>query len=585
MILLLMQKASTEGRGAKAAGHEIKHIKPAKPNYDHKFSPAASGGGRTAKAARDETKHTKLNIRTDGKAGRKAGGWLGQLKDRRMKRPKEEWMEGRMQKAYREDQVAGESRWQYDGCPTDNRPDVGRQKLPRCALLSSRAGIRCCNETSGCASVCWGNCWMTGSRQLQPRTAARFTLGAEPRHGGAATYFEASEECAAWGMRLCTKVELSQSSKCCRTGCRLDNALVWTADRCTESTSSAMYAAEHVPSYVLYNLRMAKQYREQFNNRILPHRKACSRWCGLAPRFQALAESHGVLQCGVIWFMHIGKTGGSTVTSLLRKLSMQTHWSFVDFWDWQRNPKWQWNASQEWHEICKLISERQPHLLVHHHHFVPGVLDPSLMAWLEALRGHLQAQDCQLVVSTVLREPVSRALSEFEYNMQIIPVLAEYIYTHSDTQLKTFSLKMLRDGKGHGSGLYTRDPALQGSHALMQPGGMLSLALNGTNRNGVRQQPISELFDVVGVTNRLGEFLSILCVALGVPTCSAEPENKTPDCNKLPPLNTELLWWAEKHNQADVKLYESFCASSSCGGDADPTLRLWRELPAKTQVS
>ena len=122
--------------------------------------------------------------------------------------------------------------WAASGCPKlPNRQSanyvvkIKGALPPRCLHVSHGASIRCCSSPGACTSICEPKP-MQATPPHQPRV---------PGVGGfAASHEQAATECAAIGMRLCTRQELA-SSMCCRTGCQADGALVWTADECTNS--------------------------------------------------------------------------------------------------------------------------------------------------------------------------------------------------------------------------------------------------------------------------------------------------------------------------------------------------------------
>ena len=121
--------------------------------------------------------------------------------------------------------------WTESGCPKLTKQSGGNfmvrpKPAPgRCMHASQGAAIRCCSDRGTCTSIC------------EPRL-----LQASPPHqpqavgvaGLAASHEQAATECAAIGMRLCTRQELVRSM-CCKSGCQTDGALVWTSDSCTNA--------------------------------------------------------------------------------------------------------------------------------------------------------------------------------------------------------------------------------------------------------------------------------------------------------------------------------------------------------------
>ena len=86
------------------------------------------------------------------------------------------------------------------------------------------AAIRCCDlERGGCTSIC----------TEQQADVDPIQRGSIER---AATYFEATYQCRALGMRLCTPHELLQ---CCGSGCGMDQSRVWTDAPCVVASFKA----------------------------------------------------------------------------------------------------------------------------------------------------------------------------------------------------------------------------------------------------------------------------------------------------------------------------------------------------------
>ena len=127
---------------------------------------------------------------------------------------------------------------QHDGCPANaaSRVELGSECVPGDGFHA--AAVRCCrNSDASCISVCPSHHVGTPRKRAteRPLTALKDTK--------AALYAEAAAECAAHGRRLCTANELANKSRCCGTGCAMDNVLVWTSDSCSAdemATSATM---------------------------------------------------------------------------------------------------------------------------------------------------------------------------------------------------------------------------------------------------------------------------------------------------------------------------------------------------------
>ena len=126
--------------------------------------------------------------------------------------------------------------WLHGGCPKVRTPE-------QCALTPALAAVRCCGgDGRRCASVCDVCETQHGSLYNLP-PQLKSVLG--PRivpQGLAANHSAAAAECAAHGLRLCSRTELDAGA-CCKTGCLMDTRLVWTRDRCDAPSPSASTAA------------------------------------------------------------------------------------------------------------------------------------------------------------------------------------------------------------------------------------------------------------------------------------------------------------------------------------------------------
>ena len=123
--------------------------------------------------------------------------------------------------------------WTEKGCPKPPNHSgnfvIRPKEIPgRCMHASQGAAIRCCSDRGACTSICEPRP-LQGTPPHQPQTPGVT--------GFAASHEQASAECATIRMRLCTRHELASSmaNSCCGSGCQADDALVWTADACTDA--------------------------------------------------------------------------------------------------------------------------------------------------------------------------------------------------------------------------------------------------------------------------------------------------------------------------------------------------------------
>ena len=132
------------------------------------------------------------------------------------------------------------------------------------------------------------------------------------------------------------------------------------------------------------------------------------------------------MHCGLLYYLHVPKTGGTTVKNHLRALGPQG-WQLLHLqWPpkgkntterqrWLEDPE-HWKTSEGWLELRRAVAtERRPKLLMVAHHGAPG-LTYMVEHELPKLACELKARGCGLAVTTVLRDPVERAMSAALFN-------------------------------------------------------------------------------------------------------------------------------------------------------------------------
>ena len=71
----------------------------------------------------------------------------------------------------------------------------------------------------------------------------------------------------------------------------------------------------------------------------------CNNWCGM-PQVQEVRP----MQCGVLWFVHISKNGGSTAWDYLKKNAAPNGWKTADFgaqaYALGGPKRWRWNRTR-----------------------------------------------------------------------------------------------------------------------------------------------------------------------------------------------------------------------------------------------
>ena len=133
--------------------------------------------------------------------------------------------------------------------------------------------------------------------------------------------------------------------------------------------------------------------------------------------------------CGLFYFYHVGKCGGTSVSKWMRKLTKANpeELEFYNWWHQSNNTQFDWRI--DFNEIdTKLrsgyVTTSSSHasntentsknwIMLHHHHGSPGLryMMPKLQEWKQIL----EKQGCDLIMTTTLRDPMSRAKSVVQY--------------------------------------------------------------------------------------------------------------------------------------------------------------------------
>jgi hypothetical protein len=122
-------------------------------------------------------------------------------------------------------------------------------------------------------------------------------------------------------------------------------------------------------------------------------------------------------QCGLLWFLHISKTAGSSYHAYLQH----------KFENYELDELWQFWSPTKPHPHLLFETTLKPKMdqlaanprgrlvAVHHHHGAPGM--HILMPVLQAYRQRLEAKGCNLFLATVVRSPDGWIESMMSYNL------------------------------------------------------------------------------------------------------------------------------------------------------------------------
>lgn len=145
--------------------------------------------------------------------------------------------------------------------------------------------------------------------------------------------------------------------------------------------------------------------------------------------------------CGVYYYYHVSKDGGTSVMTWQHEVTRQhpERVRYIEFYeiagdrDFTRFP---WNSTLN--KMNSIIGsgelpEANRWLSVHHHHRTPGLrfMMPTLRRW----KAELEEQGCSLVLTTTLREPISRMKSLVYFNNIPREEFESFVQDEKESQL------------------------------------------------------------------------------------------------------------------------------------------------------
>ena len=286
----------------------------------------------------------------------------------------------------------------------------------------------------------------------------------------------------------------------------------------------------------------------------------CTRW------WRSIELSSGAmspLQCGLVWFLHVSKSGGTTVANYLGRVAPQNGWKFVNLWtsDDELRSGWRtgtfadsvlrnastWTQSEQWRPAAEELQRARPRVVVHQHHGSPG-LGQSLLQPLQGLKRGLRAKGCDLLLATVLREPGAHMRSMLFYIGVPAAALRPFVANLSDYQAKYIM-------HGHEFGWPAPfTPWVVGSRAATATPALLQKA-----------SAALEHFDLVGRTDELQSFLAALTQRLaGWPALDRVRHDnavKKDLAQNIFDVSTSDMRFICKHSAGDAVLYWRNCAT------------------------
>ena len=290
--------------------------------------------------------------------------------------------------------------------------------------------------------------------------------------------------------------------------------------------------------------------------------RPCDEWTGLAA-----AKAEPPLTCGVLWYLHIPKTGGTTLMHHFHANKGRNGWRYANMW---KNPipedergapgsshQWAtWNISKEWtHVVLDELSRPKPKLIVHAHHNMPGLGDAYMQdAILRPMARSLRSKGCEIRFATVLREPVAEVVSLMLFRHVPQSLFLDCVEKNAEAMSKYIMYNFRTQWpETYRSGL----PTQREGERLLQAA-----------------QEILRNFSLVGRTEQLDAFVAEVNAMLGWPTSlTAAPvrtgrqdeESDTQSLSSWLPYepNATQLARVRDANIFDSLLYHAFCAANS----------------------
>ena len=248
-------------------------------------------------------------------------------------------------------------------------------------------------------------------------------------------------------------------------------------------------------------------------------------------------------QCGVLYFLHLQKAGGTTVSTRLTNCGMNRKFPVVN---WRHSPKKQdipWyvrdstfgNPREDFKTLAAhIIAEPQPLAVVIHHMGAPGF--PSLrLSMLEPLRALLGKKGCKLMLTTMIRDPTQRTISSMYYNK-----LRKFSHSFVGRASNVQATMILEGWPSWNKSAW--DLRRQSPH------------LFDDARSALKD------FDAVGRTEELGLFWSYINDFLRCPEPRSNIFNPSTKLFNITETQMQII---RSSNDADRRLYDNYCSETA----------------------
>ena len=265
----------------------------------------------------------------------------------------------------------------------------------------------------------------------------------------------------------------------------------------------------------------------------------CKNWCGL-PKAQDVRP----MQCGVLWFVHISKNGGSTTWDYLKRNAASNHWKTAEIgapaFALGGPKQWKWNESDGWRDAQLEMRQKEPKLIVHWNARAEGS-GYMMRNHLPQVACEMQAKGCDFQMATMLRDPVDHVTSEMGNQKMTPSVLQSHVSTFSNSQVKSL---LFNDAENWPSA-YKHGDANADIQLIAPASSMI------------------KDFAIVGQTEAMGPALKALQQTLGFAESSVQ-QLSAPSAEAPVTLFEEDIALIRDSTEVDHLLYNTLCSTTQC---------------------
>ena len=262
----------------------------------------------------------------------------------------------------------------------------------------------------------------------------------------------------------------------------------------------------------------------------------------------------------MLWFTHPPRTGGSSAWSVLERKAKRMGWRAHDSIDMDspgphRNDTWSWKHSKAWDALLDDLDVAAPTLILHHRQGMPGLSNLQLRTFLSRTKASLEAKGCSLLLATLMRAPLSRALSEAgTHNFVDEEEVRAYSLVSHDVQTR-FLVSQQPKPKAFCDPEHLATSRYRQAHHRLMP----TWCYHREAAPLAQATANLALYDLVGSRDELAAFLAATSAALGWPVSVGRVPLLAETQIRRGVSDGDALAVGEA-NQADTRLFTGMCA-------------------------